>query len=144
MYVIFSDVLTHNNTKSETVSCSVDLTLCNPMDCSPSDSSVHGILQAIILEWVAFPSPGDLPLHVTKLGSLALQTNSLLSEPPRKPQKYKNVHVLSFSRKIWYAYKICHYAKSCKQSCLKLLTLFLSFQAKIHWTWVPFQCLYIP
>ena len=31
------------------------LTLCNPMDCSPPDSSVHGILQAIILEWVAMP-----------------------------------------------------------------------------------------
>ena len=29
------------------------LTLCNPMDYSPSDSSVHGILQARILEWVA-------------------------------------------------------------------------------------------
>ena len=29
------------------------LTLCNPMDCSPLSSSVHGILQARILEWVA-------------------------------------------------------------------------------------------
>ena len=29
------------------------LTLCNPMDCSPSGSSVHGICQAGILEWVA-------------------------------------------------------------------------------------------
>jgi len=28
------------------------LTLCNPMDCSPPDSSVHGIFQARILEWV--------------------------------------------------------------------------------------------
>ena len=28
-------------------------TLCNPMDCSPPGSSVHGILQASILEWVA-------------------------------------------------------------------------------------------
>ena len=28
-------------------------TLCNPMDCSPSGASVHGILQARILEWVA-------------------------------------------------------------------------------------------
>ena len=27
------------------------LTLCNPMDCRPSGSSVHGILQARILEW---------------------------------------------------------------------------------------------
>ena len=31
-------------------------TLCAPMDCSPPGSSVHGILQAGILEWVATPS----------------------------------------------------------------------------------------
>ena len=30
-------------------------TLCNPMDCSPQGSSVHGILPARILEWVAIP-----------------------------------------------------------------------------------------
>ena len=29
--------------------------LCNPMDCSPSGSSIHGILQVRILEWVAIP-----------------------------------------------------------------------------------------
>ena len=32
------------------------LTLCDPMDCSAPGSSVHGILQAGILEWVAIPS----------------------------------------------------------------------------------------
>ena len=32
------------------------LTLCHPMDCSPPGSSVHGILQARTLEWVAMPS----------------------------------------------------------------------------------------
>ena len=32
------------------------LTLCNPMDCSPPGSSVHGILLARILEWVAILS----------------------------------------------------------------------------------------
>ena len=31
-------------------------TLCNRMDCNPPGSSVHGILQARILEWVAMPS----------------------------------------------------------------------------------------
>ena len=31
------------------------LTLCDPIDCSPPGSSVHGILQARILEWVAMP-----------------------------------------------------------------------------------------
>ena len=37
------------------------LTLCDPMDCSLPGSSIHGILQARILEWVAIPFPGDLP-----------------------------------------------------------------------------------
>ena len=32
------------------------LTLCDPMDCSPPGSSVHGIFQARILEWVAISS----------------------------------------------------------------------------------------
>ena len=32
-------------------------TLCDPMDCTPPGSSVHGILQARILDWVAMPSP---------------------------------------------------------------------------------------
>ena len=30
-------------------------TLCDPIDCSPPGSSVHGILQARILEWIAMP-----------------------------------------------------------------------------------------
>ena len=36
-------------------------TLCEPMDFSPLGSSVHGILQARILEWVAMPFSRDLP-----------------------------------------------------------------------------------
>ena len=37
-------------------------TLCNPMNCIPPGSSVHGILQARILEWVAIPfSRGSSP-----------------------------------------------------------------------------------
>ena len=34
---------------------SLSLTLCNPMDYSPPEFSVHGILPAKILEWVAIP-----------------------------------------------------------------------------------------
>ena len=33
--------------------------LCDPMDCNPPGSSIHEILQARILEWVAISSPGD-------------------------------------------------------------------------------------
>ena len=37
-------------------------TLCDPMNCSPPGSSVHGVFQARILERVAMPSPpGDIP-----------------------------------------------------------------------------------
>ena len=46
------------------------LTLFDVMDCSLPDSSVHRILQAGILEWVAMPSFGDLPNPGIKLESL--------------------------------------------------------------------------
>ena len=48
--------------KSRTLTCTCAKslqscpTLCDPMDCSPQDTSVRGILQARILEWVAMPS----------------------------------------------------------------------------------------
>ena len=44
------------------------LTLCYPMDCSPPGSSVHRILQARILEWVASPFFRDFPTHRSKMG----------------------------------------------------------------------------
>ena len=40
------------------------------MDCGPPGSSVRGILQARILEWIAFPSPEDLPDPGTEPGLL--------------------------------------------------------------------------
>ena len=52
------------------------VTLCNPMDCSPPGSSVHGILQARILEWLPCPPPGDLPNPGTEPRSPALQAGS--------------------------------------------------------------------
>ena len=52
------------------------------MDCSPPGSSVHGILQARILEWIAFPSPGDLPDPGIESRSPALEADALTSEPP--------------------------------------------------------------
>ena len=53
------------------------LTLWDPMDCSPPDSSVHVIVPTGILEWVPFPSPRDLPNPGTKTSSPALQVDSL-------------------------------------------------------------------
>ena len=59
--------------------------LCNPMDCSPSGSSVHGILQARILEWVAVPFFRGPSQPRDQTQSPTLQADSLPSEPPRKP-----------------------------------------------------------
>ena len=62
--------------------------LCDPMDCSLPSSSVHGIFQARILEWVATPSPGDLPNPGIEPMSPALANGFFTSGPPRKPFRY--------------------------------------------------------
>ena len=54
------------------------------MDYSLPGSSVHGIFQARVLEWVAIPSPGDLPNPGIEPRSPALQADALLSESPGK------------------------------------------------------------
>ena len=60
--------------------------LCNPMNCSPPGSSVHGISQAGTLEWVAISfsrgssPPRDQPTSPALAGWL------LTPEPPGKPQ----------------------------------------------------------
>ena len=61
------------------------LTLCYPMDCCLPGSSVHGILQARVLEWVVISSIGDLPDPGIEPRFPALQADSLPSEPPGKP-----------------------------------------------------------
>ena len=71
-------------------------TLCDTMDCSPLGSSVHEISQARILQWVAFPSPGDLPNPGIESTSPALAGGFSTAEPPAKPLSNKgfNKHFL--------------------------------------------------
>ena len=57
-------------------------TLCDPMDCSPPGSSVRGIFQARVLEWLPFLSPGDLPDPGIEPRSPALQADAFPPEPP--------------------------------------------------------------
>ena len=59
--------------------------LCNPVDCSLPGFTVHGILQARILEWVAISSSRGSSHPGIEPWSPALQADSLLSESPRKP-----------------------------------------------------------
>ena len=59
---------------------------------------VHRILQARILQWVAFPSSGDLSNSGIEPRFSALQVDSLPAEPQRKP---KNTGVGSLSLLQW-------------------------------------------
>ena len=52
----------------------------------PMDYTVHRLLQARILEWVVFPSAGDLSNPRIEPRSRALQVDSLPAEPPGKPK----------------------------------------------------------
>ena len=72
------------------------LTLWNPMD-----YTAHGILQARILEWVPFPSPGDLPKPGIKPRSPTLQADSLPTEPQESPRILEWVAYPFTSRSFW-------------------------------------------
>ena len=63
------------------------LTLYDPVDYSPPGSSVHGILQARILKWVAMPSSRDLPDQGIECRSPALQADFLPFEPLSSSRK---------------------------------------------------------
>ena len=61
------------------------LTLCHSVDCSSPGPSVHGILQARILEWVTVSFSRGSSWFMIEPGSPALQADYLPPEPPGKP-----------------------------------------------------------
>ena len=63
-------------------------TLCDPMDCSLPTSSVYGILQARILEWIDIPFSRGSSRPRIELRSPTLQADALPSEPPGKVKIY--------------------------------------------------------
>ena len=86
----------HYLLESESESRSSCLTLCNPMDLSLLGSSVHEILQARILEWIAIPFSRGSSQPRIEARSLALQAGSLPSEPPEKAYyllEFAQVHI---------------------------------------------------
>ena len=74
----------------ESVSRSV---MSDPVDCSPPGSSPHGIFQASYWSGLPFPPPGDPPDSGIEAGSPTLQADSLLSEPPGKPNINNNITI---------------------------------------------------
>ena len=62
------------------------------MDCSPPGFSIHGILQARILDGFPGPPPGDLPDPGVEPGFPALQADSFPSETPGTPVLGPSAH----------------------------------------------------
>ena len=60
-----------------------------PQDCSLPDSSIHGIFQARVLEWVAISSSRGSSQSSDWIQSLTLQADALSSEPPGKPREWE-------------------------------------------------------
>ena len=80
-------------------------TLCDPMDYNPCDSSVHGILQARILEWDATPSssrssPSRDQTHVSYISGIGRRL--FTTELSGKPQ---GTDVRTPNDKAWHPYK---------------------------------------
>ena len=100
-------------------------TLCDLMDCT-----VHGILQARILEWVAFPFSRD-PLVDPNPGieprSPSLQTDSLPAEPQGKP-KNTAAGSLSLLQRIFLAQELNLGLLHCRQTLYQL-----SYQGSPSW-----------
>ena len=77
------------------------LTLCDPMDYSPPGSSVHGILQARILEWLAMPSSrgSSRPRDRTHVSCISWTADEFFTvEPPKKPHNFSQIQLLS---RVW-------------------------------------------
>ena len=84
-------------------------TLCSPMDCSPPNSSVRGVFQARILEWVVISSTrgsSDSGIKSASPVSPAFLADSLPKEPSGKP----NELLLSV-----YCICILHYEKNVRE-----------------------------
>ena len=89
----FSKVSGHSEIVIVTQSCS---TLCDPMDCSLPGPSVHGILQARILEWIA------------------ISFSSSMQDKQHKIQLHQNVNGGSHSGKRKMVWKFLKKLKICR------------------------------
>ena len=101
------------------VKVKVKVTQLCPTLCDPMDYTVHRILQARILEWVAVPSPADFPNPGIDPRSPTLQADSLPAEPPGKP-KNTGVGSLSLLQQIFLAQESNRGLLHCRQILYQL------------------------
>ena len=129
-------------------------TLCNPVDCSPPGSSVHGILQARILEWVAIPLSRGSTDPGIKTMCPAFQADPLQSEAPGKllstnmsalnlPAFWLSKHLQV--QLLFSSWSIKHPVTTCQILCFSVvfwLTKYLCFWLLffLQWQWWLVLC----
>ena len=95
---------------SESEVAQLCLTLCDPMDCSPPGFSVHGILQARILEWVtiSFSRGSSWPRDRTRVSHIGGRrfnlwaTREALTPPQFCPKISEKIHHLVLPCSYWF------------------------------------------
>ena len=109
--------------------------LC-PTLCDPMDYTVHGIFQARILEWIAFPFSRDLPNPGIEPRSPTWQADSLLSEPQGKP-KNTGVGSLSLLLRIFPTQELNRDLLHCRRILYQL-----SYEGSPHslTVWITINC----
>ena len=98
------------------------LTLCNPMDYSLPGSSVHGIFQARVLEWVAISF---------SRGPSALQIEALPSEPPGSP-----IRVVSSAYLRLLIFLLAILIPACASSSPAFLMMYSAYVKQAGWQYI--------
>ena len=140
MDITLNDALNVNYSQEKTLLVLVKVTQSCPTLWDPMDYRVHGILQARILEWVVFPSPGDLPNPGIEPRSPTLQVDSLPSEPQEKP-KNTGVGNLSLLQRIFPTQELNWGLPHCRwilyqlsyQGSLRGMVIFLKYISCSYW-----------
>ena len=118
---VYADVLRH-----------VWLTLCDSTGCSPPGSSVHGIFQVRMLEWVALPSPDHLPdpgIEPTSLASPSLAGGFFTSRAAWEAEYAVEKWKYSLSRVQLFSIP---WTVACQ------VPLAMEFSRQEHWNGLPF------
>ena len=123
-------------------SCKSCPTLCDPMDCSPPDSSVHGILQARVLESVAISSSRE---HLLDTGieplSPALAGGLFTTEPSRKPNGHNIfIHIFSCPLRVNILFIQNEYIM--KENQIDRIVCVLKIPPVVPWWPLPFALVY--
>ena len=122
-------------------------TLCDPMDCSPPGSSLHGILQARILEWVAisFSRGSSRPRDWTRVSLIPGRRFNLWATREAQIKVMLNLTWVKNLLKTWgelgvgVEERIFKYLKRFCNNYIQLIKVSLHFKetkTRNHWWWI--------